>query len=257
MALKPCEECKHAIKSDENLCPHCGKKQSGGKSHFGKYALVLFALVFGVWVFEVTGSDEPRGKISGAARPEKAPSAVARAAAPLSDLERMLQDRCGRQTDDNGNWIVKGAEDRARCRVQVELEMERNERAARAAEHPSDPPSPARLDPARGLEPASMANRTPDAVLPRVATLSRGARAPRGRARHDLAQKSSFTPSPAATNPPGNVPSEAPRPAAPSEPKGGLDPGDDLTPLAPIGASAGRDPVPGEPMTVKPDGAFL
>ncbi len=43
----------------------------------------------------------------------------------LSDLERILQARCGRTTNENGEWRAEGAMERAFCRRDVELELER------------------------------------------------------------------------------------------------------------------------------------
>jgi hypothetical protein len=261
MALKPCEECKQAIRHEERVCPHCGRKQAASKSQVGKFALVLFALVFGIWVFDATNSNEPQRTISAAA-PTPAAKAVS-PPEPLSALEQTLQARCGRQTDENGNWIVKGAENRARCRVQVELEMERNQRAAaRASENPeplaarSGAPARSEVSPRFENSPRSGAIARSEAA-PRVAHPPRFVRTSRARVVHEAPRKVAPAASPATSAAAASAPAESPRPMQASEPKGTPGPGDDLTPLAPIAAPLGRDPVPGEPMTVRPDGAFL
>jgi hypothetical protein len=240
MALKPCEACRHALRSEDKVCPHCGSKQSAAKSHLAKGALILLALGLGVWVFDATSTREPQRQIAAAARATPAPKPVA----VLSDAERVLQERCGRQTDENGNWIVKGAEDRARCRVQVELEMERNEREVRAIEKKDEARAPAEPLTRELIE------------APRVAHLTRAPKASRARfVKHESAPRSVSAPTPAAS-PSASVENERLAPAKEAA-SGPIGPGDDLKPLVPASGALSRDPVPGEPMTVRPDAAFL
>jgi hypothetical protein len=63
--------------------------------------------------------------------PQQARNRAPRVRAPTSrptltteQLERVLVARCGRAVDVNGDWIMEGAEKRAFCRRDVELELE-------------------------------------------------------------------------------------------------------------------------------------
>lgn len=85
MAMKLCVECKTAISTDANPCPHCGKKNPHGASK-----IVVFGLPFLVCCFVLArclGNDHSSGPSSDAqAAPDPAQQAPAAARPPQPKL---------------------------------------------------------------------------------------------------------------------------------------------------------------------------